>query len=685
MDCNSSIGELKGIGTKTEQLFHKIGVYSLTDMLLHFPRNFIQYPKIKGTLDIKDGQLCAIYAQMTATPILRKTPKMAIVTGVATDGQMSCHLTWFRMPYIIKQLTSGKWYVFYGKAIKKQNQLLLEQAKIFGKEDYEELKSQLQPVYGLTNGMTNNLVKKTVKQILDAKIYPDSILTEEIRKTYDFLTEEEAYEQMHFPSSLEAFENARRCFAYEEFLLFFLGIKIQKEQTTALTNEFQIHSKNYEKQVIDQLPYQLTNAQQETLKDVWRDISGIHCMQRLVQGDVGSGKTIVAFLTMFTFAENGYQSALMAPTEVLARQHYESMEDFIKTYDLPFEAILLTGSLKASEKKNARQRLKTNPSLLAIGTNALIQEGVEFCNLGLVITDEQHRFGVRQREALSGKGQHPHIMVMSATPIPRTLAIILYGDLDISVMDELPARRLPIKNCVIDQSKRAASYKHILEQVRLGHQAYVICPLVEESENLEAEDAVSYVDKLQDVWKGSVKVEFLHGRMKAEEKNKIMERFSKNEIQVLVSTTVIEVGINVPNATVMMIENADRFGLAQLHQLRGRVGRGAAQSYCILVNGSDSKKSKERLEILNHSNDGFFIAEEDLKLRGPGDYFGIRQSGDLVFRTGDIYQDEKLLKQASQDAGRILENDGKLELPEHGILKEKVLSYIKEQAVEPGL
>ena len=402
-------------------------------------------------------------------------------------------------------------------------------------------------------------------------------------------------------------------------------------------------------------------------------------MNRLVQGDVGSGKTVIALLALLSAVESGYQGALMAPTEVLARQHFESITKMFETSGIDKKVVLITGSMTAKEKRIAYEKTASHEADIIIGTHALIQEKVIYDKLALVITDEQHRFGVGQRELLSEKGHTPHVLVMSATPIPRTLAIILYGDLDISVIDELPAGRQVIKNCVVDTSYRPKAYAFIEKQVEAGRQAYVICPMVEASEMIEGENVLDYSKTLRDALPESVNVEYLHGKMKAKEKNKIMERFAAGEIQVLVSTTVIEVGVNVPNATVMMIENAERFGLAQLHQLRGRVGRGSHQSYCIMVNGSGGKDTMERLDILNRSNDGFYIASEDLKLRGPGDIFGVRQSGDLEFRIGDVFTDANLLKQVSEEVNEILDDDPELEKEEHLELKRQIDLYLGER------
>ena len=400
-------------------------------------------------------------------------------------------------------------------------------------------------------------------------------------------------------------------------------------------------------------------------------------MSRLVQGDVGSGKTILAVLALVMAGLNGYQGALMVPTEVLAKQHFASVSELLAENQIPLRPILLTGSMTAKEKRLAGEAIADGSAQIIIGTHALIQEKVNYHRLGLVVTDEQHRFGVRQRETLANKGLHPHVLVMSATPIPRTLAIIVYGDLDLSVVDELPAHRLPIKNCVVDESYRPSAYRFMEKETALGHQVYIICPMVEENEEMELENVTDYTARLQKLLPKH-RIACLHGKMKPKEKNEIMERFAAGDIQILVSTTVIEVGINVPNATVMMVENAERFGLAQLHQLRGRVGRGAAQSYCIFMSGSKGKETKKRLEVLNQSNDGFYIAGEDLKLRGPGDLFGIRQSGVLEFQLGDVFQDAKVLKAASEAAGRILEEDPLLQEEQHFALAEKLNRYLKK-------
>lgn len=443
---------------------------------------------------------------------------------------------------------------------------------------------------------------------------------------------------------------ARKRLVFEEFLEFILAVRQMKEEKEASVNWCRMKPAKEVDDFLGRLPYELTNAQKKVWMEIRKDLQSDDTMSRLIQGDVGSGKTIVAVLALLEAAYNGYQGAMMAPTEVLARQHYQSVCDMFEKYGVGFRAELLTGSMKAKERREAYARIESGEADVVIGTHALIQDKVQYHNLGLVITDEQHRFGVRQREALAKKGRMPHILVMSATPIPRTLAIIIYGDLDLSVIDELPKDRLPVKNCVVDTGYRETAYRFMKNQVAEGRQCYVICPMVEESEAMEAENVMDYSTMLSEKLGTGITVGYLHGKMKQQQKDEIMQRFADNQIQILVSTTVVEVGINVPNATVMMVENAERFGLAQLHQLRGRVGRGAFQSYCIFMTGSKTKETKKRLDILNHSNDGFYIAGEDLKLRGPGDLFGIRQSGLMEFRLGDVFQDAKILQMAAEAA-----------------------------------
>lgn len=485
---------------------------------------------------------------------------------------------------------------------------------------------------------------------------------------------------------------ARRRLVFDEFFFFMLSVRELKEQKQKSLSSFSFDRREAGNQLLSCLPYELTGAQMRTLEEIYRDMESEHLMNRLIQGDVGSGKTIVAFLAMLHAAENRYQSALMAPTEVLALQHYEAFCDLLEKSGLPFHIVLLTGSMTAKQKRVAYEKISSHEADMVIGTHALIQEKVIYDHLALVITDEQHRFGVRQRavfaqkadegneEKISGtENRKPHVLVMSATPIPRTLALILYGDLDISVIDELPANRIPIKNCVVNESWLAKAYAFIAKEVHRGRQAYVICSMVEESEQIQAENVTDYTEKLRKELPSDIRIGCLHGRMKAKEKNAVMAAFSDHELDVLVSTTVVEVGVNVPNATVMMIENAERFGLSQLHQLRGRVGRGSCQSYCIFMDRSGRREKSERLSVLEKSNDGFFIASEDLRLRGPGDFYGVRQNGQLQFALADIYTDAGIMKQAREAADEVCDRKVEITVKEERQLQ-KLLNAYQERA-----
>lgn len=685
MNQNSLISEIKGIGVKTEELFHKLGIYTVGDILLHYPRTYVQYPEAKNVNEITDGETVAVIGRIQLPPVVRRTRSMPVtVTSIAALG-MKLELVWFRMPYVKNQLDVGKTYVFYGKVQNKNGRLVMEQPVIYSPEQYAAMENVFLPVYGLTGGISNNLVTKTIRTVLTEEALFLDYLPQKIRDTYQLCEYNYAMKQIHFPDDMDTLITARKRLVFDEFFLFILSMQYQKEKRVKDANEFEFMTDSFTDDLIAKLPYELTGAQKKALADVKNDMRSPYVMQRLIQGDVGSGKTIIAFLAMADAAHNDYQSAIMAPTEVLARQHYETFTKLCEQFGLKIPVVLLTGSMTAKQKRMAYEALQLYPNAMIVGTHALIQEKALYDNLALVITDEQHRFGVRQRETFAEKGRHPHILVMSATPIPRTLAIILYGDLDISVVDEVPAKRLPIKNCVVDTGYRPKAYSFIENEIKNGHQAYVICPLVEEVENMEAENATDYVKKLRGVFPEDIKLGLLHGQMKAEQKNKVMEAFKNNEVQVLVSTTVVEVGVNVPNATVMMIENAERFGLAQLHQLRGRVGRGDAQSYCIMINCSKSKTAQKRLDILNRSNDGFEIASADLKLRGPGDFFGIRQSGEMQFSLGDIYQDAFVLQQASESVSDLLETDPDLAAEEHENLRHYMESFMQEQKNQMSL
>ena len=666
MNDKTPLRELKGVGEKTEKLFQKIGITTAEELLRYYPRTYDIYEEPVEIASAEEDKTVSIRATIATGIYINQIRNLQVLTTTVTDASGRLPVAWFNAPYLRGTLKKGSVFILRGKIIRKKGRPQMEHPEIFTPAAYEEIIHSMQPVYGLTKGLSNKMITKLVHQILDTRPLHGEYLPEEIRERYQLADANYAIRTIHFPKNMQELLTARKRLVFDEFLLFVLAIQLLKEKTEEAPNTFPMKPVWTTEEIIEGLPYDLTGAQKNVWHEIERDLSGHKLMSRLVQGDVGSGKTVIAFLAMVLSAENGFQSALMVPTEVLANQHYEGFLRLMEEQNIAScHPVLLTGSTTARQKREIYQKIADGEVNVIIGTHALIQEKVEYKNLGLVITDEQHRFGVRQREALTTRGNPPHVLVMSATPIPRTLAIILYGDLDISIIDELPAKRLPIKNCVVGTSYRPKAYSFIEKQVQMGRQAYVICPMVEESEGLEAENVTDYARKLQEILPGEIKVEILHGKMKPKEKNRIMEAFASGEIQVLVSTTVVEVGVNVPNATVMMVENAERFGLAQLHQLRGRVGRGEHQSYCIFIQGNNEENTSKRLKILNESNDGFYIAGEDLKLRGPGDLFGIRQSGLMEFKIGDIYNDAGILKNASEAAGEILALDFDLILPQH--------------------
>ena len=666
MDRNTSVIELKGVGEKTQKLFARLNLYTVGDLLAFYPRDYENFREPVTIDHAAPGEVCAVRAAVTGIPNEKRVRKLHILNVNVSDGTGNLQLTFFNMPFLKKTLRQGGYYIFRGNIQTRGACKILEQPKIYSLEEYGKQADRLVPRYSLTRGLTNQAVQKAVKQALSLCPPEEEYYGESFLRAYDLMRAEDALHAVHFPTDMDQLVKARQRLVFDEFFAFLFLMRQNKEFSDKMENCHTMFE---------------TADTVRVWGEIREDLGSPYCMNRLIQGDVGSGKTVLAVLALLMTAANGYQGALMAPTEVLAAQHFETISAYAEKGKLVLKPILLVGSMTAKEKREAHAKIASGEVNLIIGTHALIQGSVEYKSLALVVTDEQHRFGVRQREQLAEKGHKPHILVMSATPIPRTLAIILYGDLHISVVDELPANRLPIKNCVVNTSYRAKAYEFIEKEVRAGRQAYVICPQVEEGELEDLENVVDYTEKLRSRLSPDIQVAYLHGKMRPADKNRIMEEFAAREIDVLVSTTVIEVGINVPNATVMMVENAERFGLAQLHQLRGRVGRGEHQSYCIFVSTKENKETMERLQILNQSNDGFYIANQDLKLRGPGDLFGIRQSGDFAFRIGDIYNDAVVLQKASAAIDALLQSDPLLDAPEHGALR-KHLEYVSANSVD---
>lgn len=679
---------IKGVGEKTAKLLTKLKLDTAEAVLYHYPVGYSIYEKPCPVSEIDNRLTVSIKARVIRVNAIKNVKNLKVITALLKDEEGSVlSAIWFNMPFLANTLKAGGIYIFRGRTRDKNKgmmsgELCLQQPEIFTIDAYDKKTNEMQPVYKRTEGLTNNNLIKIIHQLIDVHLDKDIVLEDilpiEIQERYKLVDYKTAIKNIHFPVEQKDYIDARNRLVFEEFLVFTLSLRALKASDNCMKNKRKIEHHYKTQCFINNLPYKLTEPQLKVLKEINDDMSGDKTMNRLIQGDVGCGKTIVALIALMNTCFAGYQGALMAPTEVLARQHYLNILEMFELYGIPLNPVLLIGSMTAKEKKEIRETIETGKADIIIGTHAIIQEGVRYSNLGLVVTDEQHRFGVKQREKLSQKGDEPHILVMSATPIPRTLAIILYGDLDISIIDSLPSNRLPIKNCVVGKEYREKAYKFILKEIEKGHQAYVICPMVDESEMMDTTDVVSYSALLREKLPHYVNIEYLHGKMSASAKNQIMEDFNNGKIHVLVSTTVIEVGVNVPNATVMMIENAERFGLAALHQIRGRVGRGSDRSYCMFICTSDKKEAIDKLKILEQSNDGFLIASEDLKMRGPGDLFGIKQSGEMEFKLGDIYTDAKILKWAAEEAQNISLNSGLAQYNRINQRVEEVLGkYIK--------
>ena len=676
------IEKLQGIGPRSAEALREYGLETAADLLRYFPTDYEILEPVRTIREAVPGQMISVQARIVSAVQSHGFGKDAVISFRISDGLGFLRVNFFHMAYLKSSLRQGQERVFRG-IVRDAGKygLTLTQPRLYDPAEYALIQGQITPRYFLPAAISQKRFLAAVRQCLPKAEEMPALLPESETGT-EKTTLAEAYRQIHFPESSRALEEARSRLVLEEFILFILQIRLLKASGEKQGNPCPMPRSSLADEAIRKLPYTLTMAQKRAYEQIRQELAGPHRMNRLLQGDVGSGKTAVALLALLLAVDNGYQGALMAPTEVLAEQHFAKLSALLEAWSMPVSIVLLTGSVRSAKRREILEQIRKGEAGIIVGTHALIQEGVEYQNLGLVITDEQHRFGVRQRGKLAGKGVLPHTLVMSATPIPRTLAIILYGDLDVSVLDELPGGRIPIQNALVTPAARKSAYRLIEKEIRAGHRAYIICPFIEESESLRGENVEDYAEKLKEVFPSDIRIGVLHGRQSSEEKNRIMREFAAGKIELLISTTVVEVGVNVPNATVMMIENAERFGLAQLHQLRGRVGRGSAQSYAIFVDGSGRKEKNKRLEIMIRSNNGFEIAEEDLKLRGPGDLFGIRQSGEMHFALGDIYSDHAILLKAAQIVSGILKEDPQLLSPEHGNLKEAVLKYgLKEDSL----
>lgn len=670
MEATDSIEVVKNIGkTRAEQL-NKLGIETVEDLIEYYPRDYEDRSHFVPINEIEKASVNTIRGKVAVSPEAKRIRSMTIISARITDGTGTIECVWFNQPYVKNQLIPGREYTFTGRVVEKFGRIQMESP------DYEVVNSEslntgrIVPVYTVPKKMSQKVIRGSIKDAMDmVQGGLEEYMPQSIVNAHNLCSREFAVRNIHFPQSDSAFFKARRRLVFDELLflqmhLFGLKGNVCDKKSSVVINDFE------DSTIKKAIGFKLTDAQEKVLREIKSDFSSGNVMNRLIQGDVGSGKTAVAMIGAYIAIKNGYQAVLMAPTDVLANQHYKS---FCAVFEpLGIKCELLTSGLKKREKDKAYDNIETGYAKMIIGTHALIQERVKYNRLGLVITDEQHRFGVRQRELLSEKGDEPHILVMTATPIPRTLALILYGDLDISIIDKLPPGRKKVDTFAVDHSYYQRLYAFIKKEVSKGRQVYIICPMIEENDKMELRAVLSYTDDLDRNILPDLKVSCVHGKMKNNEKQQVMEEFAKGHIDVLVSTTVIEVGINVPNASLMIIENADRFGLSALHQLRGRVGRGSEKSYCVLVSDAKSKVAKERLKIMCQTNDGFVISEKDLTLRGPGDFFGTRQHGLPEMKIANLYKDVDILKEVQQTAIELYKSDKNLNSVENSLLKSKI-------------
>lgn len=672
----NGVSSLKGIGKKTEELLAKLEIRTVGELLTHFPQRYMEFHPPCPILSCKAGENIAILAKIKKAPTTLSLGSYKVTRTVLSDGHTDLAAVWYNSPFIVHRIESSKQYIFTGRLSQKKTGLLLEHPLIYTQEEYRMKCNTLQPVYSLTAGISNSFLIKQIRTVLNGISELEDYLPQDLLQNFNLSDYDSAMRKLHMPKNAEEAEQARKRMIFDDFFLFLYQIRLMRKENCSIKNGFAIQQKaKILEMFYKHLPYTPTGAQSRVIDEILSDMESAKVMNRLLQGDVGSGKTLVAAAALYMIFSSGFQGVVMVPTEVLAKQHFLSMQKMFDGMDKKPKIDLLTGSMSKKEHLEIYEKAKKHEIDILIGTHTLIQEELEFAKLALVITDEQHRFGVRQRRNLGKKGRNPHILVMSATPIPRTLALILYGDLDISVIDEKPEGRLAIKNAVIREEEREKAYIHIENEIKKGHQAYIICPLVEAGENTDIENVFDYREKLAKTSLKNYNIDIIYGRMSQNEKNRVMEDFIAGRTDVLLSTTVVEVGVDVPNATVMLIENAQQFGLASLHQLRGRVGRGKEQSYCIFVRTTESRNAKKRLDIIGKSNDGFFIAAEDLKLRGPGELFGIAQSGELKFSLADIYDDSEVFKAANKAADAVLHRKIMLTDEERKKFDTKLLQY----------
>ncbi|MEW8961187.1 ATP-dependent DNA helicase RecG [Paraclostridium dentum] len=683
-NLNKEIKYVKGIGPKRANKLSKLGIFTVSDLLFYFPRQYEDRNNLRKIFELKDEEKVTIRAIVSSIETSNVRKGLVITKVGVRDETGFARLVFFNQEYISSTLKKGDTVFVFGKVKKTSYGIEMSSCEVEQMSNNPKSTCGIMPIYPLTYGLTNKELINIVKTVFsNEQIYIKEYLPNKIIQKYKLCSIDFAVKNIHSPTNKESLKVALYRLVFEEFLMLQLGLFLFKNGVTEKSGVKFEKEQNLVK-ILNSLPFKLTNAQNRALNEIIDDMNCEKVMNRLVQGDVGSGKTVVALLALANCVLNGYQGALMAPTEILAEQHFISLNETLSPFGI--NVGLLVGSLTKKQKESVLQRVKENEIDILIGTHALIEDKVEFNNLGIVITDEQHRFGVRQRNKLSEKGYNPDILVMTATPIPRTLALILYGDLDISIIDELPPGRQPIETLAVYKDKREKAYNSLVRsEVQKGRQVYIVCPLVEESEAIEAKAAVDLVEELKSEFFSDLRLGLLHGKMKPSEKDETMKKFKNKELDILVSTTVIEVGVNVPNATLMIIENAERFGLAQLHQLRGRVGRGSHKSYCILIYSSKSEVCSQRMSIMEETTDGFKISEKDLEIRGPGEFFGTRQHGLPELKVANIFKHMKILKIAQQEARYIISEDPKLNNYENEKIKKEILKKFENRLEEISL
>ncbi len=676
VDLEKNIQYLKGVGPAKAALLNKLGIFSINDMVEHFPRTYEDRTRLRNIVDLMDGDYALFVGKIqTDIKVQRIRKNLSIFSTFACDDTDNIKLTWFNQRYIKDRIKCGMSYIFYGKVQVEYGRKVIDNPQIYNLAELDKVQG-IYPVYTLTSGITQNYLFKLINTIYEDEVFKQDIFSDDFRKKYNLADINYALKNIHFPENFSAIDRARNRIIFEELFLLQLALMTLKDNSLGVKKE-NTYSDIDDSEFAKLLPFELTGAQKRVIEEIKQDLASNKIMNRLVQGDVGCGKTMVAAISMYIAVKNGYQATMMAPTTILANQHYNELKPYFDKLGMSVE--IITSSTTKKNKEIISNKLKNKEIDILIGTHSLIEDNIEFNNLSLVITDEQHRFGVKQRMKLTNKGKSVDTIVMTATPIPRSLAIILYGDLDLSIIDEMPLGRTPVKTYVVDKTYEFRINNFIRKNVEAGRQIYVVCPLVENNDTLDLKSVEEIYEKYKNEYFKDLSVEFLHGKMKNKEKDDIMQRFKDNKINILISTTVIEVGISVSNATVMIIENADRFGLAALHQLRGRVGRGSFESYCILKSDNKSQKARDRLKIMEKSNNGFEIAETDLEIRGPGDFFGIRQSGLPEFKLANLLKDMKILKSAQQAVKDILKEDKYLKAPENQLIREALFDKFGEQ------